>query len=391
MTTPLGARRLTRGIAVTWWYTLSGVLAMEAVAAFIWTVSPLGTRVPGERVLLVAVGSVAWFASTVPLLWAYRMRDEAEWSHGWRRAGIALAASLAFGLLAWWAVGSWILLAAPVAQTLVLLNWPQGTRLRVSIGATLLVAAAWAVDARVTFPADGGWAVANGGWTSGFISVVLPAASVLSLWWWDVVRTLDAARAADARLGATQERLRVANDVHDLQGHHLQVIALQLELAERLMPRDPGAALDQLRLARASVEEARQGTRDLAMRFRGVPVADEIANAVDLLRAAGTSAEAEVDPGASSAPSGVLGPVIRETTTNVLRHGGGRWARLSLARVPEGWRYEIANDAGAPGEGGGSGLAGIERRVAEAGGAAEIRRGARDFAVVAIVPEEVPA
>ncbi|MFP3822103.1 histidine kinase, partial [Bacillus sp. SIMBA_008] len=45
---------------------------------------------------------------------------------------------------------------------------------------------------------------------------------------------------------------------HDLQGHHLQVIALQLELAERLLPRDPDAGMEQLRAARVSVDEARQ-------------------------------------------------------------------------------------------------------------------------------------
>ncbi len=62
----------------------------------------------------------------------------------------------------------------------------------------------------------------------------------------------------------------MATDVHDLQGHHLQVVALQLELAERLLPDDPEAGMQQLHAARISVDEARQGTRDLAMRFRSV-------------------------------------------------------------------------------------------------------------------------
>ena len=105
------------------------------------------------------------------------------------------------------------------------------------------------------------------------LSVTLPPMTVSSLWWWDVLVTLDRARASEAKLAATQERLRLATDVHDLQGHHLQVIALQLELAERLMPRDPEAGMEQLRAARASVDDARQGTRDLATRFRVRPAA----------------------------------------------------------------------------------------------------------------------
>jgi two-component system sensor histidine kinase DesK len=213
--------------------------------------------------------------------------------------------------------------------------------------------------------------------------------SVMSLWWWDVLITLDRARAAESRLGATQERLRVATDVHDLQGHHLQVIALQLELAERLMAKDSDAALEQIRLARTSVDEARQGTRDLALQFRSVPLRDEIANAVDLLRAAGTSAESSVDAAADAAPASVLGPVIRETTTNVLRHGGGSWARLSLTRVGDTWRYEISNDAAASTveSGDGSGLDGIARRAAEVGGTVEVDRGRAEFTVVVTVPE----
>ncbi|MFI7610997.1 histidine kinase [Nonomuraea terrae] len=104
--------------------------------------------------------------------------------------------------------------------------------------------------------------------------------TVSSLWWWDGLVTLDRARASEAKLAATQERLRLATDVHDLQEHHLQVIALQLELAERLMPRAPEAGMEQLRAARASVDDARQGTRDLATRFRAAPLSDELANTV---------------------------------------------------------------------------------------------------------------
>ncbi len=145
-----------------------------------------------------------------------------------------------------------------------------------------------------------------------------------SLWWWDIVRELDRARRAEGRLAAAQERLRLAGDLHDLQGHHLQVIALQLELAEKMMPRDPDAAIDQVRAARASVDDARRGTRDLAARFRGVPLPDELANAADVLRAAGLTVDLLlVDTAAVHAPADVLGPVVRESTTNVLKHGGG--------------------------------------------------------------------
>ena len=196
---------------------------------------------------------------------------------------------------------------------------------------------------------------------------------------------------AEGRLAATQERLRLANDVHDLQGHHLQVIALQLELAERLLALDAGSALEHVRAARCSVDDARQGTRDLATRFRGVPLADELANAADLLRAAGLRVEIGVAQHSEQAPVEVLGPVIRETTTNALKHSGGRWAQISLRRSGDSWIYTVRNDTVAPHPHAsqkrtGHGLRGIDDRVRAVGGHVTVEQGPLTFEVSATVP-----
>jgi two-component system sensor histidine kinase DesK len=331
---------------------------------------------------VIGVGGLVWCAASVPLLLQYRHRDDmAGPMAGWRGILLPLGVAVVFGAVCGIASGLWLVGMIPVIQSLTLLNWPRGVRLRLVIVSVLVIAGVWFIDWRMTF--DGADPEVAGAWgLFGFFAATLPLMTVMSLWWWDVLVTLDRARAAEARLGAT----RVATDVHDLQGHHLQVIALQLELAERLLDpagsqeRDPDAALEQLRLARTSVAEARQGTRDLAMRFRGVPLPDEIANAVDLLRAAGTTADATVSDDAAAAPASVLGPVIRETTTNVLRHGGA-------------WRYEIVNDAASAADGselavgGASGLDGVARRVAEAGGEVSVERERGEFRVTATVPD----
>jgi two-component system, NarL family, sensor histidine kinase DesK len=154
-----------------------------------------------------------------------------------------------------------------------------------------------------------------------------------------------------------------------------------------MLLRDPDAALEQVRMARASVDEARRGTRALAGRFRGVPLPDELANAADLLRAAGLRVALDVSADAASAPAEVLGPVVRECTTNVLKHGGGAWARLGLARTSGGWLLSVANDAGdASTIGRGAGLAGIAARVGEVGGELSYRAEGDDFAVTVTVP-----
>lgn len=376
---------LTRSITATWWYTFAGVLFLDAVLVLVWVSSQLPAG--PAAVAAVGLGGLVWLVAQVPLLLGYRHRSGSTSPMLSAGSLVPLAIAVGYGALAGAATGSWIMAAFPVVQVLVLLDWGPGLRVRIVIAATAVLAALWIIDLRLgAIRTD-----REGALLLGFYSSVLPAMTVLSLWWWDVLAMLDRARASEARLGATQERLRVATDVHDLQGHHLQVIALQLELAERLMSADPEASLAQLRAARSSVDEARQGTRDLATRFRSVPLGDELANAVDLLRAAGVTAEAAVDPSADLAPAAVLGPVVRETTTNVLRHGGGRWARLSLRPEGGAWRFEIANDPegdASPDSAGGAGLHGIARRVAEAGGTLEVERGRQEFRVSVVVPAE---
>ncbi|WP_203579355.1 sensor histidine kinase [Microbacterium hibisci] len=377
--------RLTRGIRATWWYTASGVLLFELVVALIWVLTLLEAGRTTPVLTAVGIAGLAWTASTVPLLQYYRHRtDESPWAR-WPRLLAPLVIAALVGLVGGLLSGLWLVAALPLVQSVLLLNWPTGVRARMVAAGTLLLGAAWFVDARMTFSQqpDVSW------WLLGFFSATLPLMTALSLWWWDVLITVDRARASEARLAATQERLRVATDVHDLQGHHLQVIALQLELAERLMPTDPPAALEQLRAARASVDEARQGTRDLATRVRSVPLSDEIANAADLLRAAGSSVQTIVSPDADDAPASVLAPIIRETTTNALRHGGGAWARVALTREPTGWRYVIANDPGdTTPSADGSGLEGIGRRVSDAGGTLSIDRLDSEFAVAVTLPAE---
>lgn len=388
MTAALSAVRMSRDVTVTWWYTFSGAIAFDLSLVLFWSLQLVGWGRPIGEMLIVGLGGLVWTASTLPLLFDYRHRDEATVTLRRRIIG-PLIIAVAYGIGAGAVTGSWLVGAAPVVQSLVLLAWPRGVRLRFVVASTILLFCLWLIDMGVPFVRSGDAAETAGFWTLGLYSVLVPFLTVLSLWWWDVLIMLDRARLSEARLGATQERLRVATDVHDLQGHHLQVIALQLELTEKLLSRDPDAAVEQLRLARASVDEARQGTRDLATRFRSVPLGDELANARDLLRAAGIAADASIGPDADTAPAHVFGPVIRETTTNVLRHGGGRRAHLALTRTPERiWRYEITNDA-APDAGSsqdGAGLAGIERRAAEAGGTLEVRHVGDEFAVIVSVP-----
>ncbi|TWX35551.1 sensor histidine kinase [Frigoribacterium sp. ACAM 257] len=399
---PLVHRGTARAVTATWWYTVVALVFFELAVVLVWAGTLLQARLDRGAVLALLVGGLVWILSTAPLLRAYRHGGGDSAALDWRSTLVPLVVAAAYGVTGWSLTGLWVLLVLPLAQSLQLLHWPRFVRARMVLAVTALLAGVLVVDVHTAL-SEPPLSAHGDPYVAGVFSVLLPLTTVLSLWWWDVLITLDRARVSEARLAATQERLAVATDVHDLQGHHLQVIALQLELAERLLPDDRDAALQQLRAARLSVDEARQGTRDLATRFRAVPLPDELANARDLLRAAGLTVEAVVDVDADSAPASVFGPVIRETTTNVLRHGGGRRARLALTRLDGRWRYEISNDvlvpslsvtAASPDDAGappgrtrqGTGLEGTARRAGDAGGSMEVVAGEDDFTVIVTVP-----
>ena len=386
-----GAGQLERGIVATWWYTAGGTITFMAMIVMMWVLmarqADTVTAAPAPAV--ISIGGFAWIAATLPLLFSYRHRGDDAPSYRWWRVGVALTVSIAYGATAGLMAQSVLLAAAPAAATATLLHWSQGVRSKVVALITLgLILTTWVDTTQRYGDVGSSW------WVPAVLTISLPLTITSSLWWWDVLVTLDRARLAEGRLAATQERLRVATDVHDLQGHHLQVIALHLELVDRLLPGDPAAAKEQVRVARASVNDATQGTRELAAAIRALPVSDEIENARDLLLAAGLEVAVNIEPEARTEAPACLGPVVRETTTNVLRHGGGKSVNLMLARRADGWRYEMRNDmlpqaanARVP-ERVGTGLSGIQRRVAEAGGTVEVVQGDGEFAVVVAVPAE---
>lgn len=72
--------------------------------------------------------------------------------------------------------------------------------------------------------------------------VALVFADLIQLWIWQLVLRQEQGRKTAEALAVAEERLRFAADLHDIQGHHLQAIALKGELAQRLIGRDDDLA-----------------------------------------------------------------------------------------------------------------------------------------------------
>jgi two-component system sensor histidine kinase DesK len=257
------------------------------------------------------------------------------------------------------------------------------------------------------WPAGLGLALAAslfGSWWGGALSwpgavldtavVALGAGGLLAqVWMLRVAERLDRARRLESAAAVTGERLRFAADLHDIQGHSLQVIALKSELAERLAVADPQRAVAEMREVQELARQALGDTRAVVQGYRRVTLETEMANAARVLTAAGIDCRVERDPavpGASGLPDEVatlLGLVVREGTTNVLRHSAARRCTIALSAAAGVLCLRIGNDAPLgerPGPAGG--LATLAERLSAAGGALRWHADPGEFTVEADLP-----
>ncbi|MBJ3813029.1 sensor histidine kinase [Streptomyces flavofungini] len=219
-----------------------------------------------------------------------------------------------------------------------------------------------------------------------FLSTMVTAA-ILSLS--EAVRDLRAAREELARRAVAEERLRFSRDLHDLLGHTLSLIVVKSEAARRLAPRDMDAALSQITDIESVGRQALTEIREAVTGYRDAALAAELDRARELLDAAGVEAVVRqsgrpLDPRSEA----LLGWVVREAATNVVRHARARRCEIEVAATSEQTRLTITDDGrGLGSTTPGSGLKGLAERLTAAGGALESGPEPRGgFRVTAVLP-----
>lgn len=206
------------------------------------------------------------------------------------------------------------------------------------------------------------------------------------------------ARAETIRRHVDDERLRVAQEVHDIVGHGLAAIKMQADIALHLLERKPeqaapaleaisrtsSAALDELRATLAAVRHPSPSPSP----GLGLVKLEELAGR---MREAGLEVEIATSGAVRELPAIVdlTGyRVVQESLTNVLRHSGSRQASVTLDHEPETLRIKVSNQIlRPPGPGGGGlGIPGMRERVHALGG--RFTAGPRDgcFEVLAELP-----
>jgi two-component system sensor histidine kinase DesK len=210
------------------------------------------------------------------------------------------------------------------------------------------------------------------------------------------VRQLHQQQRALAQLAVTEERLRVARDLHDLLGQSLSLITLKSALAGRLITADPTRAAQEIheveQAARATLREVRAAIAG----YRQMSMQSEVAGARQLLEAVEIHLEIVLpDLALPSAIDTALAWVIREGVTNVLRHSHATQCQIVVQQADQTVWVQITNDgcqARTGTSGHGQGIAGLRERIVALGGQVEAgpttSQGQAEFCLHAELPLE---
>ena len=222
-------------------------------------------------------------------------------------------------------------------------------------------------------------------------------------------REVEQRRADEAERAVAAERLRVAQELHDVVAHAMSVVAVQSGAAAHVIDQHPDRAKQALQTIEHTRPEALQELRRMLGVLRRDGAGTQLAPAPTLadleplaarFRAVGVDVSLRRTGSAAGLPPSLeltAYRLVQEALTNVLRHAGPARAEVVVACGPEGVRVSVADDGlGARAsftDGSGHGLLGMRERVALFGGTLEAgpRSGGPGFRVVATLPHAAPA
>jgi signal transduction histidine kinase len=202
-------------------------------------------------------------------------------------------------------------------------------------------------------------------------------------------RRLESEREERARQAVTEERLRIARELHDVVAHALSVVAVQSGVAHHVIGTRPEAAGKALAVIEATSRDALDEMRRLLGVLRRpsdagpgalgpAPGLADLGDLVEQVRSAGLDVALDLPPEPPAAPASLqltVYRIVQEALTNVLRYGGPS-ARVTVAAGEGALTVEVT-DAGRPGPPlpaevhGGHGLLGMRERAAMFGGLVE--------------------
>ena len=280
--------------------------------------------------------------------------------------GLVIVAALAEAVL----TGAFLVM---VPAVMVQYSIVRAGRLPAAVVATVLLQAAVLAGSWLAAP---GGRVSGGYFSTAFMLLAGASAGLLIRWRYDRLTARDHDLRADASQRQAQARISIATDLHDTVGHALTAVISLSRGALATFDDDPAAAREALVMLQEAAQVGLDRTRGVVAQLNSdTPVSndgdDTVAGLVARVRAAGRRVRVVAGP-APEVAHPLVGPVVREALTNALRYADD--SQILVAVTPAaagGAEVRVASGlppTAAPPSGGGRGLAGIARRIAEAGG-----------------------
>lgn len=199
------------------------------------------------------------------------------------------------------------------------------------------------------------------------------------------------------RAGA-EERLRIARELHDVMGHSLTGMSLQLQTMRRQAEAGQAPPVDALRSAEELSHELLVDVRRLVGLLDTGDDADrspppDLTNLGGLIsrsRRQDQRVTLHVEGTARTLPpalSAACYRIVQEALSNAQRHGGAGPVNVTVRWVPGAVTLETCNPTDADAVlGSGHGLAGMRERALMHGGRVDVRHGAGTWTVTAALP-----
>ena len=187
---------------------------------------------------------------------------------------------------------------------------------------------------------------------------------------------LRATRALLAESARVNERTRISRELHDLLGHHLTALSLNLEVASHLTE---GRAQEHVRqahtLARLLLTDVREAVSQLRDASGGIDLAAALRPLADHVPALDIELDVQ-SPLAVDDPerAHVMLRCTQEIITNAVRHAQARRLRIRVWRQADALMLEASDDGqGAEALVPGNGLRGMRERIVQCGGSLDIQ------------------
>ncbi|MFF4622992.1 sensor histidine kinase [Nonomuraea jabiensis] len=202
----------------------------------------------------------------------------------------------------------------------------------------------------------------------------------------------------EARRRASEERLRIARELHDVLGHNISMINVQAAAALHGLKKRPEDAETALRTIKDTSKETLRELRTTLGVLRQVDEdaptapADSLARVDALVAVSGLEVRTDLSGPLDAVPTEVdlaAARIVREALTNVSRHSGAKQATLTINNTSGNIMIRVEDDGpGATYDGGsGFGLQGMRERATALGGTLEAGpRPEGGFRVVARLP-----